>query len=327
MLQIIPKISLLNAEKEFEQAIKGITLRGYINKPPVSVTGGIKWAIEKGEIKPLSVGDITNIFCPTRRDIYLKRIQKIKDAKNWGKVTGILVESCLCGFTNKYKDSNSINRIKTYEGICRETTLFMDQFYKNKKKAVGELARFKSRPDEDENWLLCQLNYALRHELVMLRATKKLSDKNRRSEVIQHMEIKPNEKILGITSPSVPDFVIPGFSAIGDIKTGWEFKDYFRLAAAGYALAYENQKGAGNDINLGLIYYFPTKKRDVSFAHLYMFVIDDTLRQEFLDRRDDALLVIKKAKDNPPTAPILVDREKHCVHCKYISECDKSRRE
>ena len=55
MLQIIPKISLLNAEKEFEKVIKGIELRGYSNKPPVSVTGGINWALEANEIDPLSV--------------------------------------------------------------------------------------------------------------------------------------------------------------------------------------------------------------------------------------------------------------------------------
>ncbi len=326
MLQIIPKVSLLNAEKEFEKATKGIQLRGYINKPPVSVTGGIKWDLEDGKMKPLSVGDITNIFCPSRRDIYMKRVLNIKDAKNWGRVTGLLVESCICGFTDKYKDDTSTSRIKTYEKLSKKVRLFMADFSRKNKKAVADLARFKTIPGEDENWLLCQLDYALRHELVMLRATRKLSGNKSDSEVIQHMELAPNAKILGISSPSTPDFVIPGLSAIGDIKTGFEFKDYYRLAAAGYALAYENQKGAGNDINLGLIYYFPTRKKDISFAHLYIFVIDDTLRQEFLDRRDEALLVVKKAKDTPPNVPVLVEREKHCMNCKYMSECDKSRK-
>lgn len=326
MLQIIPKVSLLNAEKEFENTIKGIQLRGYINKPPVSVTGGIKWDLELGKMKPLSVGDITNIFCPSRRDIYMKRVLNIKDAKNWGRVTGHLVESCICGFTDKYKDDTSTNRIKTYEGLSKKVRLFMADFSRKNKKAVANLAKFKTIPGEDENWLLCQLDYALRHELVMLRATRKLSGNKSDSEVIQHMEIEPNAKILGISSPSTPDFVIPGLSAIGDIKTGFEFKDYYRLAAAGYALAYENQKGEGNDINLGLIYYFPTRKKDISFAHLYIFVIDDTLRQEFLDRRDEALLIMKEALSASKIVPALAERDKHCIYCKYMSTCDKSRK-
>ena len=326
MLQIIPKVSLLNAEKEFEKAIKSIQLRGYINKPPVSVTGGIKWDLEDGKMKPLSVGDITNIFCPSRRDIYMKRVLRIKDAKNWGRVTGHFVESCICGFTDKYKDNNSISNIRTYESLSKKAMFFMADFSMKNKKAVAKLAKFKTSPDEDENWLLRQLDYALRHELVMLRATRKLSGNNPNNDVIQHMEIKPNTKILGISSPSTPDFVIPGLSAIGDIKTGFEFKDYFRLAAAGYALAYENQKGEGNDINLGLIYYFPTRKKDISFAHLYIFIIDDDLRQEFIDRRDDTLLVMKEAQANQKNAPPLVERDKYCIYCKYISECDKSRK-
>jgi len=325
MLLIILKISLLNAEKEFEKVIKGIELRGYSNKPPVSVTGGINWALEAREIDPLSVGDITNIFCPSRRDIYMRRVLKIKDEKNWGRVTGQFVESCICGFTDKYKDDTSISNVSTYEILSKKARFFMADFSRKNKKAVAKLAKFKTSPDEDENWLLRQLDYALRHELVMLRATRKLSGNNPNNDVIQHMEIKPNSKVLGI-SDSTPDFVIPGFSAIGDIKTGFEFKDYFRLAAAGYALAYENQKGEGNDINLGLIYYFPTRKKDISFAHLYIFVIDDVLRQEFLDRRDEALLIVKEAKANHKNITTFSDRDKHCIYCKYLSECDKSRK-
>lgn len=325
MLQIIPKVSLLNAEKEFKKAIKSIQLRGYINKPPVSVTGGIKWDLEEGKTKPMSVGDITNIFCPSRRDIYMKKVLNIKDAKNWGRITGHLVESCIYDFTDKHKDDTSTSRIKTYEGLSKKTRLFMADFYKKYKKDVDNLAKFKTNPDEDEKWLLCQLDYALRFELIMLRATRKLSGNKSDSEVIQHMEIEPNAKILGISSPSTPDFVIPSLSAIGDIKTGFEFKDYYRLAAAGYALAYENQKGEGNDINLGLIYYFPTRKKDISFAHLYIFVIDDTLRQEFLDRRDEALLVIIKALSTSKTVPAFAERDKYCIYCKYMRRCDMSR--
>ena len=145
------------------------------------------------------------------------------------------------------------------------------------------------------------------------------------SKVIQNIEIKPNPKVLGISSPSTPDFIIPAISAIGDIKTGFEFKDYYRLTAAGYALAYENEEGKGNDINLGLIYYFPTRQKDVSFAHLYIFAIDDALRREFLDRRDEALLVMKNALSTPKVVPAFAERDKYCNHCKYSNDCDELR--
>ncbi len=326
MLQIIPKLSLLDAEKEFKKVIKGIELRGYLNAPPVSVTGGIKWDIEDGKIKPLSVGDITNIFCPSRRDIYMRRVLRTKDRMNWGRLTGHLVESCIYGFTDKYKNDNTIDRIRTFGGLSRRASLFIKDFSKKNKKKVSQLTKFKSIPEEDENWLLCQLGYALRYELVMLLATRKLSGNKSNSEVIQNIEIKPNPKVLGISSPSTPDFIIPAISAIGDIKTGFEFKDYYRLAAAGYALAYENQKGEGNEINFGLIYYFPTRQKDVSFAHLYIFAIDDALRREFLDRRDEALLVMKNALSTTKVVPAFAERDKYCNHCKYSNDCDQLRK-
>lgn len=184
MLQIIPKLSLLDAEKEFKKVIKGIQLRGYLNKPPVSVTGGIKWDIEDGKIKPLSVGDITNIFCPSRRDIYMRRVLRTKDRMNWGRLTGHLVESCIYSFTDKYKNDNTIDRIRTYGGLSRRASLFIKDFSKKNKKEVSELTKFKSIPEEDENWLLCQLGYALRYELVMLLSTRKLSGNKSNSEVI-----------------------------------------------------------------------------------------------------------------------------------------------
>jgi CRISPR/Cas system-associated exonuclease Cas4 (RecB family) len=245
---------------------------------------------------------------------------------NWGRLTGHLVESCIYGFTDKYKDDNTIDRIRTYGGLSRRTSLFIKDFSKKNKKEVSELAKFKSIPEEDENWLLCQLDYALRYELVMLLATRKLSGNKSNSEVIQNIEIKPNPKVLGISSPSTPDFIIPAISAIGDIKTGFEFKDYYRLTAAGYALAYENQEGEGNDINLGLIYYFPTRQKDISFAHLYIFAIDDALRREFLDRRDEALLVMKNALSATKVVPAFAERDKYCNHCKYSNDCDELRK-
>jgi CRISPR/Cas system-associated exonuclease Cas4 (RecB family) len=150
-------------------------LRGYINKPPVSVTGGIKWDLEEGKIKPLSVGDITNIFCPSRRDIYMTKVLKIKGEENWGRVTGRLVESCICDFSNKYKDDSTIGNIRSYESLTQKTKRFIADFSKKNEKYISKLAKFKTDPEEDENWLLCQLDYALRHELVMLRATCKLS--------------------------------------------------------------------------------------------------------------------------------------------------------
>jgi len=321
MFQIHPKISLIRIKNEFAEAINRITLRGYLGEPPVSVTGAFRWGLEDGSIKPLSVNEIANIFCPTRREIYMRRVLAKKGKMNWGRITGHIVESCIYGFTDKFKKDATISRLKRYESLTRKSSHYIRGFSSQNKKWIKKLVEYKTCPEEDENLLLSTLDYALRHELVMLKATKVLSGKDNKKITIQHMEIQPKSKILGISSPSCPDFIIPNASAIGDIKTGTEFKDYFRITAAGYALAYENQFGKGHDINLGLIYFFPTRQRDISFAHLHIFVIDDALRREFLDARDRALMVMCDSQ-NPPA---FVDRDKYCIYCKYLEECDKER--
>jgi len=321
MFQIIPKLSLIEAKREFREVVKKITLRGYLNRPPVSVTGNFKWKLEEGSIKPLSVNEIANIFCPTRREIYMRRVLHKKGKINWGRITGHIVETCIYGSTNKYKSDKTIGRIKNYKTLIRKSSDYIADFSREKKRQIERLGTYKTTPEEDEKLLLSMLDYTLRHELVMLKATKVLSNRYSKKICIQDMEIKPKSKILGISSPSKPDFIIPQASAIGDIKTGTEFKDYFRITAAGYALAYENQLGKGHDINLGIIYFFPTRQRDISFAHLYIFVIDDPLRREFLDARDKALMVCD-LQSPPPFA----EKDKSCIYCKYLDECDKLRK-
>ena len=325
MLQIIPKISLLNIGKEMNDPISKIKLRGYNSGQPVGVTSGLYNQIVDGTIKPLSISDITSIHCTSRRDIYLKKILRTKDKDSWGKITGNFVESCICEFAEKYVSNKQVNKLRKYETIMKKSSLYIDEFLKRKKSKILELSQYKSSPEEDENWLFRQLDYALRHELLMLFTSNKLSlAKKNTDDPTQRIEIKPNSKVIGISSPSTPDFILPSFSAIGDIKTGPEFKDYFRLTAAGYALAYENQYGKDHDINIGIIYYFPTRKKDISFAHVYIFIIDDALRKEFLRKRDEALIVMRDANLRPPIIPKIMEKEK-CIYCKYISECDKQR--
>jgi CRISPR/Cas system-associated exonuclease Cas4 (RecB family) len=325
MFQIVPKLSLIKAKEEFADVVNKITLRGYINKPPVSITGGFKWALEENKIKALSVNEITNIFCPTRRDIYMNKVLGERGKPTWGRITGDIVDSYICGATDKYKRDSGISKTKRYSSIKRKSIRYTRDFSTQNERLIDKLANYKRFPNEDKNLLINTLDYALRHEFLMLRLSKILSDGFKKID-IQNIEIKPqikpNPKILGISSPATPDFLITNIMAIGDIKTGTEFKDYFRLAAAGYALTYENQFGKGNDINLGLIYFFPTRQRDISFAHLYIFVIDDALRSEFLSARDRALMVMRDYQNPPP----FIDRDKYCIYCKYSEECDKLRK-
>jgi CRISPR/Cas system-associated exonuclease Cas4 (RecB family) len=142
-------------------------------------------------------------------------------------------------------------------------------------------------------------------------------------EVDFRPQLYPNEKQIGINAPATPDFIVPERRIVGDIKTGTNFLDTFFLSCAGYALTYENQKGAGNDMDFGVIYFFQTRRgseyaKPVTFAQSYFVVIDDALRDYFINMRNRAYEVV--SKPDPPGFP--ADKTK-CGNCPYRVGCEK----
>ena len=83
MFQLIPKLKLINFRKDFKEAIKSITIRGYKNETPIIVTGAFMLGLKDETLKPLSVGEIAHLICPTRRDIYMGRVLKKKGENTW----------------------------------------------------------------------------------------------------------------------------------------------------------------------------------------------------------------------------------------------------
>jgi CRISPR/Cas system-associated exonuclease Cas4 (RecB family) len=161
------------------------------------------------------------------------------------------------------------------------------------------------------------LNEILKKNVLLTADNIKIEDIDSKKEKRDHI------KQIGINLPSSPDFIVPKYGIVGDIKTGTEFKSHFQLTCASYALAYENVKGRGNDISWGIIYFLPTRSpswfvKPITFAQIYIFPIDDYLRQWFIVERDKAYSIISKKE--PPEFPPENERE-HCRYCKYKKYC------
>jgi len=65
--------SLLNfvGSANLVRDIPKIELRGYDER--TYLTGQFSLKLSEGQIKPLSVSDISDYLCPTRRDLYFKK--------------------------------------------------------------------------------------------------------------------------------------------------------------------------------------------------------------------------------------------------------------
>lgn len=327
MLQIGTKWQLWNLPNGYKQEIADVRLRGYLENEPIALTGEILTQIREGTLQPLSVGDIVG-YCPTHRDLFLQRKRREKGVSTWGRTAGVLVEEYCKGIINRYTKHK---RPKTYKSVEEKIKKYTECFIHNHQRQFNTLERLKALPGHTTDKFALHLEYTARYELAMLGADWILcgEDKVRSLSLLKRVPIEydkiyisPRSEILGIRSPTTPDFLIAKFGAVGDIKSANEFKDFYYLTCTGYALAYESEHGENNEINFGLIYFFETHTRKLSFANSYAFIIDDNLRREFLDRRNKAFKVLQATTD-PPFA----DREKYCNFCKFKSICARDRDE
>lgn len=324
MFQIITAWNSIRLEKELKKTVDNIKLRGYDKE--TFLTGELMSRIASKEIRPLSVSDIADFLCPSRRDLYLKKGKnriRIRRRGTWGSIAGRVVENFV--FT-MFKEFYEVKNSWSYPRIIEKTNSISKSFKRKNLQSFQKLDKLKDRPAEEPDWLLKLLTYTGRAELGLRLLDKALSKGSSNGVNVKDLKVisgglEPNPKQIGISKLIKPDFLVEKYKAVGDIKSGFGgFKDYYLLTCAGYALAYENEKGKNNGINFGIVYFFPTRSSErakpVSFGQVYIFPIDDDLRGWFLNIRDSAYGII--SKDSPPDFP---DDKNHCLYCQFSDVC------
>jgi len=325
MFEIITKWNLSRPDEEINYFIDNITLRGY-NGEATFLTGEFKSKIHNGSIRTLSVGNIADKICPTRRDLYfIKGINKVKvkDQQTWGRITGKFVEDY---FYNIFKNSSN-NEQEVYSQLIDYGGNFNQDFFKNSNKKIKKLEQLEQESqgskEGDTEWLLKLLSSSGRAELGfnILHSILKQHGCVDVNHIQIEQEINPVILQIGINSPTTPDFIIPDYEIVGDIKTAPQFNIKYQLTCAGYALAYENEKK--QDINWGVVYFIPTISpshytRILTYPQVHIFPINDYLRQWFLSERDRAYRII--SAQSYPNFPNTNQRDK-CPHCKFLNHC------
>jgi CRISPR/Cas system-associated exonuclease Cas4 (RecB family) len=332
MIQIVTSWNLSNPRSEAKETINKIKLRGY-NTEDVYLTGELAARIKENELRSLSVSDIADLLCPTRRDLYINkgrnRAKDVDTKPRWGRIAGQVVERYIY---DNFEDLRRKKRTTNYRTLRYKVNRFTKEFIDRNSNALSELAKLKTRAEEDPHWLIKLLNINGRIEYG-LKNMHNVLQKNGRIDVDIHdietnrsnsLKINPTPSQIGISRGIKPDFRVSKLGIIGDIKSGvGGFQDRYLLTCAGYALANENEKGKKGNINFGIIYLLPTRYsgyvKPVSFAQVYIFPIDDPLRQWFIDTRNQAYAVIAKIKI--PRFPKLNKRDACALYCKYYDYC------
>ena len=168
MFQVIVLWNLTRPDQELAEIVNNIRLRGY--KKDTFLTGEFAWKLAEEEIRPLSVSDISDKYCPTRRDLYfrkginrLPRQERIGE-DTWGSKAGTLVESYIMDILTTSETSGDSN----YNYIIKISEGNYNNFMGRNNSLIGRLKELEERqPEEKGNtqWLKKLLKSGGRAEL------------------------------------------------------------------------------------------------------------------------------------------------------------------
>jgi len=331
VFEVVARWNLVRPDKDMNEAVEDIKLRGYDEE--TFITGQFLTLLRERTIRPLSVSNIADVYCPTRRDLYIEKGRnrpspRVRGKTLWSRIAGDLTHRYVATILS---DNTAAKNQKKYATIRKKGSKLHTEIVTTQGNVIN-ISNLKQKETisygtnaGDTEWFLRSLNSHVITEI----ANRSLHYMAKGNDSVDLQELRVDETInpdylqIGISSPATPDFILPEYGIVGDIKTGTEFVAHFQLTCAGYALAYENANGKPHDINWGIIYLFPTRNRSsyvrpITFAQIYIFPIDDYLRQLFLDIRDEAYALV--IEEDQPSFPKPDDRER-CYGCKYKEYC------
>ena len=332
MYQLGTKWKLWNLPNFLQDDVKSITLRGYDTEPPVILPADFLTTNvgEEGSFQGLSVEKITSRYCPTRRDLYLEKKLGSRSSRGhstWGRVAGHLIEEYCKGLLKHFNELAQEPSGLDYQKIQALAGEYSQMFRETRTKSIQKLRDKAENREEAPERLIFLLQQTAKYELTMLGVDYAFSQSGN-GEFVPLMQgipiifdeeatrINPGAN-LGLSEITTPDFIVLDEPAIvmGDVKTGVHLQPFHLHTITGYALAYESQHKEA--VNFGVVYFFETHAKQMSFAQSYVFVIDDFLRRKFLDARNEAYKILQKSE----LPPLAADYKKYCKYCKHRVDC------
>jgi len=293
---------------------------------PISRDKGIAeelrgWNWESTELSPphdimMGVWEVSDKYCVTNRDVYLRHVHKVNVPANEDMVAGRIYHQAVSELYSRAKRLIYAQGL----GICTSLAdVLMEHLPEAVLEAEQQMAHIggteSTARDTAEN--LRKLWYFEVSRIVSsiyncLGKYRHIND----DSLINHalpfvLEHKLDGKYLGLSSNLSADAINMGGMLICDLKTGTK-RDFHRLSVAGYALVYESLYEV--PINIGCTVYlsFP-KNHPTLHIERDFFIISDEVRQWFIEERDEKQDMIFYEKDP--------GKCKYPGSCRYREHC------
>lgn len=259
----------------------------------------------------LGLYEIANSYCPTNRDLYLRRIDRIRTRPNAAMVRGKVFHEVLVrvlvrtkrlvyekGVANYLEILQELSRPLNMEFLMEYRSLLQEEEFNDLAKKAETLAAFENaRLTARIQEILVKQPYIGEDSLAAL-------------AVPVVVEQKLDGSFLGLSTNLSADAFTFSEPMVLDLKFG-EPKKFHRLTTTGYALVMEAMYEF--PINLGCIVYGEFKN-DRLVVKKDIHIIDDELRQWFIEERDGKMRMIYEEID--PGIGMCYDTCPYILHCR-----------
>ncbi len=262
---------------------KGVAgeLRGWNwDKPPLSPIYGIK----------LGVSEIAGKYCPTSRDVYLRRVLDAKMPPSASMTEGGLLHQLLCDLIVQVK------RVIYNQGTgCLETLkdLRRPAMREPAPEGIPSPAGSEALRKADILWEFEHRRILARVQDILTRQPHIGVDSLAALALPVTVEQKLDGSFLGLSAHLSADAFAFSEPMMVDLKFGKPEK-FHRLATTGYALVMESLYEY--PVNVGCLVYISFKESGLGVERDF-HVIDDELRQWFIEERDERMRMVEEEID------------------------------
>lgn len=267
----------------------------------------------------ISLSEVASRYCLTARDIYLRRVEKIKYFPNKRMVRGIVLHSVVervITISKRYLYSSGVISGSEFASVMRE--IVNDEIKKVFDKHL-EILRGAGYSDAEVEKLFSMSTNLWFYEINQISAAidSTLAKHPRISidslvnlSIPIVVEQRLDGRFLGLSGDLSAD-ALSFAPVILDLKTG-KFREFQKLTTTGYALVLEALYEAPIDVGVLVNLNFDDRNHPVISRKPH--IISESLRMEFIEERDKKMEIVVNGAD-PGVGP-------SCPNdCPYYSYC------
>lgn len=253
----------------------------------------------------LALYEVAGSYCPTNRDLFLRRVARVRVKPNAAMVRGSALHAALVHVLVTAKRLIYQYGVERHIDICRELQALEPPPLS---AAVRELAPEEQADVAQKTALLTEFEKArivARIQEVLVKHPYIGEDSLANLALPLVLEQKLDGSFLGLSQNLSADALIAFEPMIMDLKFG-EPRDFHYLTTTGYALVMEAVYEY--PVNLGCLVYVEFRDRRI-IVRRDLHIIGDELRQWFIETRDEKARLVEEeidpgvAEDCHPTCP------------------------